>query len=294
MPLDNYFTDRVAAGDQAPPPVSPPAPADVTVRDTAVPGPHGDVPLRTYRPDGPVATALLWVHGGGFWHGDLDMPEADWVSAELARRARAYVVSVGYRLANGEVRHPVPIDDVYAAWSWLAADEALPERRALGGASAGAALALATALRARDTGLRPPDALLLAYPFAHFPNPQPDLALATELAEVLPPELRFPPSGIEDMVRNYVGRISDLPPDALPGAARLDGLPPSFLVLSEYDDLRSSGELLARQLDEAGVKATTYLALQVPHGHLNHPVDVPGITGSLEFFVDALDALDGR
>jgi acetyl esterase len=60
------------------------------------------------------------------------------------------------------------------------------------------------------------------------------------------------------------------------------------VVLSEYDDLRSSGELLARQVGEAGGEASTYLARGVPHGHLNHPVEVPGTTGSLDFLAAAL------
>jgi acetyl esterase/lipase len=292
MPIERFHADRLAAlerfrtgaGPEPAPPVSPPAPAGVITGEIGIPGPHGPIRLRTYRPDGPPAAALLWAHGGGFRHGSADMPEGDWVSAQLAARAAAYVVSVDYRLATGGVRYPVPLDDVSAAWSWFAEAADLPPRRAIGGASAGAALALAAAVRARDTGRPVPDALLLAYPFAHFPNPAADADLAAALSEALPPVARFTAAGIEDMVRNYVGRISDLPPDALPGAARLTGLPPAWIVLSEYDDLRTSGELLARQLDSA----TVYLAEGMPHGHLNHPSDLPGAAGSLDFFAAAL------
>ncbi|MFI5938219.1 alpha/beta hydrolase fold domain-containing protein [Actinoplanes sp. NPDC051494] len=195
------------------------------MRTTDVPGPHGPVPVRIYEPPGPARAALLWAHGGGFRHGDLAMPEADMVGAELA--------------------------------------------------SAGAALALATAVRARDTGRRTPDVLLLAYPFVHFPVPT--LGLDRTLAS------------IEDMVRNYVGRISDLPPDALPGAARLDALAPTHILLSEHDDLRPSGELLGRQLREAGVPVTTHLARGTTHGHLNRPADHPeGVEQSLVYLAGAL------
>ncbi|WUL73458.1 alpha/beta hydrolase [Streptomyces sp. NBC_00343] len=45
------------------------------------------------------------------------MPEAHPFSAELACRARAFVVSVDYRLARDGVHYPVPIDHVHAAWS---------------------------------------------------------------------------------------------------------------------------------------------------------------------------------
>ncbi|GIM96276.1 alpha/beta hydrolase fold domain-containing protein [Paractinoplanes toevensis] len=309
MPIERFHADRLAAlerfrtgaGPEPAPPVSPPAPAGVITGEISIPGPHGPIRLRTYRPDGPPAglapgsagppagpgSALLWAHGGGFRHGSADMPEGDWVSAQLAARAGAYVVSVDYRLATEGVRYPVPLDDVFAAWTWFTGAADLPDRRAIGGASAGAALALAATLRARDAGGPVPDALLLAYPFAHFPNPAADADLAAALSEALPPGARFTAAGIEDMVRNYVGRISDLPPDALPGAARLTGLPPAWILLSEYDDLRTSGELLARQLDSA----TVFVAEGAPHGHLNHPADLPGTTGSLSFFAAALVSL---
>ncbi|GAA1652429.1 hypothetical protein GCM10009828_097020 [Actinoplanes couchii] len=255
------------------------------------------------------------------------MPESDHVGAELARRANAIVFSVGYRLAVDGVRYPIPIDDVHAVWEWVTARDDLPSRKAIGGASAGAALALASALRSRDEtearkeckardeskaedeseardeskaedesearegseareeggaeegsgarGGRIPDLILLAYPFAHFPVPT--LGLGRHQEE------------IEDMVRNYVGRISDLPPDALPGAARLDGLPPVHIVLSEHDDLRPSGELLERQLREVGVEVESLLARGSTHGHFNRPLEEPEpVDVSLGFFASAL------
>ncbi|HEU5128132.1 MAG TPA: alpha/beta hydrolase [Glycomyces sp.] len=262
--------------------------AGVAIEDLAVPGPHGEVPVRAYRPEGGLAGAILWCHGGGFLHGGLDMPEAHLVALELARRASAFVVSVDYRLADGTVRYPVPIDDVHAAWSWLGGrPEAGTGPAALGGASAGAALALATAMRARDAGPRPADALLLAYPFAHFPNPPLDTALYEAMAGL---PSRLDTATLEHAVRNYVGRISDLPPDALPGAGRLDGLPPTRIVVSQYDDLRPSAELLERQLAEAGVPVASYLALGMVHGHLDHPPRLPAAEESIAFMAAGLRA----
>ncbi len=306
MPLHPYFVERLPAlqrvrsGDLDDPGVrrlardvlgDPGRWADpgVAVEEITIAGPHGPVPLRVYRPRGPVTAGLLWAHGGGFRAGDLGMAEAHVVSGELARRSGSCVVSVGYRLARGGVRYPVPVDDVCAAWSWLTTGDMLaePQTVSLGGASAGAALALAAALRARDTGIRRPDALLLAYPFAHFPNPALDDESAAKI-RTLPSFLRHPPDKVEDMVRNYVGGISDLPADALPGAARLHGLPPAHLVLAEYDELRASGELLERQLREVGVPVRSYLARGMLHGHLNWVADLPPIDESLEFFAGAL------
>jgi acetyl esterase/lipase len=261
--------------------------AGVTIEDTSIEGPHGPVPLRLYRPEGPLNGALLWCHGGGFSHGDLDMFEGHGVSVELARRVGAAVASVDYRLADGEVKYPVPIDDVHAAWNWWTDNAGADGPIGLGGASAGAALALSTALRTRDTGGRAADVLLLAYPFAHYPNPTLSPAMSAEMAAV---PFRFEPEDVEGMVRNYVGRISDVPPDALPGAARLDGLPRTRIVASEYDDLRASADLLERQLNEVGVDVESYLAKGMTHGHLNHSSAITEVANSLDFFAKSLHA----
>lgn len=264
---------------------------DVSVQDLTVPGPHGPIPVRMYTPATTPRRALLWLHGGGFLNGDLDMPEAHQVSAELSARAGALVVSVGYRLAVDGTHYPVPVDDAHAAWLWFA--EALRLRSgplrpvALGGASAGAAIALSAAIRLRDQGQPGPDALLLAYPFAHFPNPELDADTRAEM-EALPAYLRCTREGVEFMVRNYVGRLNDLPASAMPGAADLRGLPATALVLAQYDDLRPSGELLARQLETAGVGVRSYLAAGMTHGHLNRGPSLKEVDRSLDFLATVL------
>lgn len=278
--LDSFFED----------PEELPLP-DVAIEDRRIPGPHGEIDVRLYRPRSEPRRALVWAHGGGFVSGDLDMPEAHQVAAELAARADAFVMSVGYRRAQDGIRYPVPIDDVHAAWLWFTGAqnaERLPSGPvALGGASAGAALVLSTAIRLRDAGGRVPDALLLAYPFAHFPNPALDDETAAEMLK-LPAMLRFTSDEIEGMVRNYVGRLSDLPPDALPGAARLAGLPRTALLLAEYDDLRASGDLLAKQLAEVDVPVRTYRAAGMLHGHLNRSASLKEVDRSLDFFAESL------
>jgi acetyl esterase/lipase len=264
---------------------------DAVIGDRTIPGPHGDISIRVYRPRGGAHRTLVWVHGGGFTSGDLDMPEAHRVSAELAVRAEALVVSVGYRLAVDGIRYPVPVDDVHAAWLWLTegeGSELLPSGIvALGGASAGAALALTTAIRLRDRGRRGPDRLLLAYPFVHFSVPALEDETAAEMLR-LSPILRFTAADNEQMVRDYIGRLTALPPAALPGAAELTGLPSTAIAVSEYDDLRPSGDLLASQLEESGVPVRRYLAPGMFHGHLNRSPGLPEVDRTLDFLASAL------
>ncbi|KQO11718.1 hypothetical protein ASF06_03575 [Agreia sp. Leaf244] len=267
-------------------------PAAVDLDEVVITGRHGPIPLRRYRGGrgGATTRTVLWVHGGGFSQGALDWPESHVVAAELAARACADVVSVGYRLAVDGVRYPVPLDDVHDAAEWLTTTAPSGAAVALGGASAGASLALATAQRLRDT-TNTPAALLLAYPLVHFPVPALEDDEAVAVARILPPMLRFPPRHVEAIMRNYVGRLHDLPAHAVPGSGDLEGLPMTHIVVAEYDELRPSGELLARQLGDAGVPVAIDLASGVPHGHLNRTPSAPEVSSTLAALAATLRAL---
>src|SRR2546421_718305 len=84
----------------------------------------------------------------------------------------------------------IPPGRTCAAWLWLTTGEGralVPSGPiGLGGASAGAAVALSAAIRVRDEGLRGPDKLLLVYPFVHFPVPALDDETAAEMRALSP------------------------------------------------------------------------------------------------------------
>jgi acetyl esterase len=250
-------------------------PTAVPTRDLTVDGPHGPVPVRVYGDAAPSGgadrPALVWIHGGAFMFGDLDMPEADWTAREVFARTGAVVVSVDYRLAVGGVHHPVPLDDCVAATRWVRDNAARlgvdPHRISLGGGSAGGNLAITTALRLRDEDGWAPAALLPVYPVAHSALPEPTPEVRAQLDEV-PAALRFTPEGTAGINANYLG---GQPADgySFPALADLTGLPPTVLVTAEYDDLRTSGEAFVALLDEAGVDVRHVQADGMLHGFLN-------------------------
>src|SRR3954449_3819963 len=187
-----------------------PAPPTVDIRDDAAPGPHGPIPVRIYTPDGggTDAPCLVWLHGGAFRMGDLDMPEADWTARQICARAGTVVVSVDYRLCVGGVTYPVPHDDVVAAVRWVR-DEAVAlgvdaARISLGGASAGGNLATGAALKLRDADGWVPAALLLAYTTFHAIVPPASPSLAPLLDDI-PRILRFLPDVRRGITENYLG-----------------------------------------------------------------------------------------
>ena len=252
--------------------LSDPALAAIETRDIAVNGPHGDVPTRLYRhPTKPPRGGFVWVHGGGFAAGDLDMAEAHWVSLSIAARGFG-VLSVDYQKCLGEVHYPVPSDDVLAAWQWavehteeLAGSGPLH----LGGASAGASLAGGVAKRLRDGQGTPPASLVLVYPTLHpdLPDMSDELAAATEaIRAAMPGEL------FQWMQLNYAGTeevFAD--PYAFPGVGDVGGQPPIYILNSDTDVLRASGEAYAAALTAAGGAVTCEYEPGTGHGHLNEP-----------------------
>src|ERR1700685_2224594 len=146
---------------------------DVSARADGAPGPHGPVPGRVHNAGdgGGSRPCLVWMHGGAFMMGNLDMPEADWTARELSKRADAVVVSVDYRLCQDGVHYPVPHDDVVAAVRWVRGNASSlgidPGKVSVGGASAGANLGAGAALKLRDADGQPPAHLFFAYGVAH-------------------------------------------------------------------------------------------------------------------------------
>jgi len=299
--LDPFFVERLARvtedGDSAKSRQAFVAPADdwtmpdgVRVTDTTTRGPNGEVPLRIYEPieRGTDVPGLVWMHGGGFVSGDLDWGEAHAVAAELVIRAGAVVVSVDYRLAVGGVYHPVPVNDVLAAWRW-ASEHLDLDRLFIGGASAGANLAASASWRMLSEGCELPAGMILAYGLYHFPLPAADPSLSRALSQ-LPTWLRMGEGREVKNFTEYIGSVNGVPGDAAPGNYDLRGMPPALVDIDEFDDLRPSSELFALQLRDAGVPVRTHLSRGVVHGHLNWfpGATVAQVDESIDLFAQAL------
>jgi len=281
--------DEFMAGD---PSYRPPL---VATQEEVVPGRHGAVSVRVYSPVRPARAhrpGLVWLHGGGFIFGDLEMPEADIVARELSFRADAIVVSVDYSLAVDGVHYPIPHDDVVDAWRWVIVNAqrlgADPARLSIGGASAGANLAAGASLKIRDDeDPERPVKLLLAYPTLHRVLPPASAELASKMTEV-PTIFRFSPEERRGLTENYLGPTPTDTVYAMPAEADPAGLPPTVIITCEYDDLRSSGEAFATQLRQAGVQVELSMAVGMLHGHLNHQPTLPEVDRSLQLFAEAL------
>ncbi|GIH79990.1 alpha/beta hydrolase [Planobispora longispora] len=225
--------------------VAAPDTSNLEIEDRTVPADPG-VPVRIYRPHR-TQGAVVWLHGGGFVMGDLDT-EHPW-AARLADASGATVISVGYRLAP-ENPFPAALDDAWAVLNWTAENAAElgvdPERIAVGGHSAGANLAAATALRARDEQGPPIRFQLLNQP-----------GLDDRQQTWSQRNFTDTPWMNRDKVtaswRHYLGARPATPYAAPARAADLSGLPPAYLATAELCPSRDEGIDYALRLLQAGV-----------------------------------------
>jgi acetyl esterase len=247
----------------------------VTEHDVEVAG--GTIRVRVTRPEvftGPAPT-LFFIHGGGWFQGNLDTAEVE--CGPVASAVPCMVVSVDYRLAP---EHPFPtgLDDCIAAYQWtLANADDLGVDRALiaiGGTSAGANLSAAVCLAARDRGLPLPIAQLLDVPCL-------DLTLASPSMDEMGEGAGLTKANVEEYVSWYAHGLAGSggtdPTDPLMSplrAADLSGLPPAVITVAEHDPVRDDGERYLARLHEAGVPASAVRVLAHIHGSWIIPITI--------------------
>jgi acetyl esterase len=226
------------------------------VRDFEMPGPAGPIGARLFDCEaerGP-GDLIVYFHGGGFVIGDLDSHAP--LCADLSRTMRLPVVSVDYRLAP---EHPFPAgpDDAIAAARWLAANSAELGRQAtrlvVMGDSAGANLALLTAIDLRDS----PASVPIAAQGLFYPVTGPVLAEGSgaEFAE----GYFLSRKEMDWFDRHYAPVLGDWRHEThLRGHA---GLPPTAIITASLDPLRDQGRALAAALTIEGIE-TSYIEAQ--------------------------------
>ncbi len=191
-----------------------------------------------------IGRVVLFCHGGGFQVGSIRSHAG--LMRRLADVSRARVLGFDYRLAP-EHRFPAAVDDAFASYLWLLDQGITPERMAVAGDSAGAALAINLVLRARDRGLALPACLVLISPWL-------DLTLRGDsYSNRAALDIFSRPQQLAAMARSYLGRHGDATdPSASPVEADLTGLPPTCIHAGDHDITLDDTFLLARRARACG------------------------------------------
>lgn len=209
------------------------------------------------------APALVYYHGGGFGisYASVHLQNC----ARYANEAGCIVVFVDYRLAP---KYPFPggFDDCYIALDWVVRQAGSlgidASRIAVGGDSAGGALAAGVAQKARDERLVDLCAQFLIYPVLDHTCSTPS---ATDFVDVP----LWNAASNRYMWKMYLSRYpsGEAPPYAAPGHGQLKDLPLSYVETAEFDPLRDEGRNHANDLRLQGVEVILNETKQTVHGY---------------------------
>lgn len=225
-----------------------------------------DIPLLIHRPKSLKANApaVLYIHGGGYVIGSAAMMQIP--NQRLASEADCLLIAVDYRLAP-ETAHPGPIEDCYVALKWLHDNAAAlgidSARIAVAGESAGAGLAAALALLARDRGE-------IALIHQHLIYPMLDDRTTRENANPHAGEFVWSPESNAFGWSSLLGRPAGsdgVSPYAAPARAEdLAGLPGTFISVGTLDLFMEEDMEYARRLIRAGVPTELHIYPGAYHG----------------------------
>jgi len=258
------------------------------VRDQAIPGPNGPIPLRLYWPQnhGHALPVLLYLHGGGWVLGNLNSVDA--LCRALANASGFLVVSVDYRLAP---EHPFPqgLNDAYAALSWVAEHAASlsgdARHIAVGGDSAGGNFAAVMCLRARDErGPRIAHQVLI--------YPATDFHMSSESQRAFADGYLLTRANQSWFHHHYLGDHTDLSDWRLSPAYAADfsALPPAYVLTAQFDPLRDEGEAYAMKLLQAGVPVSAWRVPGQIHGFITMGRVLPAARVAIDAVARAMKA----
>jgi cation diffusion facilitator CzcD-associated flavoprotein CzcO/acetyl esterase/lipase len=185
--------------------------------------------------------AILYLHGGAYIVGSSRTHAG--IGASIAAAAGVPVHVLDYRLAP-EHPYPAAVEDALAAYRGLVESGIDPARIVIAGDSAGAGLAVATALRLRPSGEPPPAGLALI-------NGWFDVTCSASTSA--DPGLRRS-WAIAGGDAYRAGRDPRLP-EISPLWADLEGLPPAYVQVGGLDILVPDSEGLVERIREVGGEA---------------------------------------
>lgn len=223
-----------------------------------------DVSLFLFEPYGLEATspALVYYHGGGFFFEGAGYHYR--FAKKYALEAGCRVIFVEYRLAPKHP-HPTPAEDCYAALRYtfenaerLRIDK---EKIAVGGDSAGGALAAAVCQMARDRETKLPLSQLLVYPVTDCRMDYDSCRNYTDT----------PMWNARLSVKMWQGYVQDENALDIAYASPMEAtsfknLPAAYVETAEFDCLHDEGIAYARALQAAGVQVTLRETSGTMHG----------------------------
>jgi len=210
--------------------------------------PHNLAPANATR-------AILYIHGGGFVVGGGQA--ASYAAMQMAGLAQTRTFSIDYRMPP-DYPFPVPLDDTVEAYRFLLG-KFEPQNIAIFGPSAGANLAPACILKARDLGLPLPAACAMH----SCPSDATELGDTSYTNDTVDIVLKHRSPGLSEL---YAGGHDPKDPLLSPRLADFSkGFPPTILTSGTRDLLLSGTVMLHRALRRGGIKAELHVWEAMTH-----------------------------
>lgn len=223
------------------------------------------IEIRIYEPEDikEALPCLIYLHGGAFvlksaaFHKQL--------ICEYALRTPCKVVFVDYRLAP-KYAFPVGVEDCFAAFDWVCQNAAAigidSSKIAVGGDSAGGALAAAVCLMARDRKAPKISFQMLIYPVT-------DARQITESVKEFTDTPLWNGKQNQKMWQLYLGHgVHSNKEYASPmEATSLEDLPDAYVEVAEFDCLRDEGINFAEALKASGIPVELNQTKGTIHGY---------------------------
>lgn len=227
-------------------------------------GTNGPIPLRIYTPSNEgVLPAVVFIHGGGFIGGSVDVVENP--CKALAEKAGAVVISVDYRLAP-EHPYPAGLTDCFESLIWVYehAEEIRvnPQQIAISGDSAGGNLSTVCALMDREKGTEMIKFQALIYPSVNMGGVQTedfnwslDQYEIRNHAEIITPLVTALGESSRVLFQIYLqNNVEITDPHVSPLLSdQLSGMPATLIATAEFDYLKVECEAYAAKLARSGV-----------------------------------------
>lgn len=214
--------------------------------------------------DGAKASPIIYyLHGGGYVSGSARGCRP--ITATLARYLQARCFALDYRLAP-ESRFPAALDDAVAGYRWLISTGIEPRVISIVGDSAGGGLAIALAMKLRDSGDPLPSSVVSLSPWTD---------MAGTGASILANAKRDPffvPEDVERYADLYLGAQPRQTPFASPLYGEFSGLPRLLIQVGESEMLLDDARTVHAKAMAAGVASELRIFQSVPHvWHLMTP-----------------------
>lgn len=256
------------------------------IETTVIGGMNDSIKIRIYNSD-PTRDGhpiLVYFHGGGHVVGNINTH--DNLCRYLSYFTPCLVFSVDYRLAP-EHPFPGPLNDTVRAYQWIKANAIRlggnPDKIAIAGDSAGGNLALATAIRLKETNQAAPNFIGMLYPMVDVSKEHASYNTFQDGFLLSRSQMRW---FINHHTPNTKDRIN---PEASPLLySNFKNFPNFYISTAGFDPLSDEGKELADMLRKDKVQVVHTDFPNLVHGYASFADIVPAAWDAIQDFIKYL------